>query len=145
MKKSVILLLLAFLGLECYSQLVHYGYPTEREALPKKSVVVLNIPHHQMTGGYYFINEEQIDSLVAFLVINDTNRLRIEINCFYGPAANEYASKKLCIRLKEILEKKTSLKNYYIVSKGDSNPVYCSEVKDSYYFARNTRMEIFVE
>ncbi|MBO4402853.1 MAG: hypothetical protein J5792_04105 [Bacteroidales bacterium] len=67
MKKFFILLLSAFLGLEGYSQLVHYGYPTEREALPKKSVVILNIPHHQTTGGYYFINEEQIDSLVAFL------------------------------------------------------------------------------
>ncbi len=90
---------------------------------------------------------EQIDSLVKFLEINDTNMLRIEINNFYGIDSDmcAFVSTRLCNNLKKVLEEKTPLKNYYIVSKGDTNPLYCSEIKNFYYIMRNTRMEIVVE
>ncbi|NLK57266.1 MAG: hypothetical protein GX292_06960 [Bacteroidales bacterium] len=139
------ILFFVFLSIYGYSQYVYYGYPTDKKALNKKSIVVLNIPSHHVSGGYRFIKMEQLDSLVEFLAINDTNKLRIEINCFYADFLDEDISKLLCRNLEEILEEKTTFKNYYIISNGNRNPVFCSEKKDVYYNTRNTRMEIFVE
>ena len=128
-----------------YSQYVHYGYPSDKKALHKGCIVVLNIPIFNLNGGNRFVKMEELDSLVEFLVVNDTNKLRIEINCFFVDYLDENLSERLCKNLKEILEEKTTLKNYYIVSNGNKNPVFCSENKDVYYKTRNTRMEIFVE
>ena len=95
MKNLVFILFFVFLSIYGYSQYVYYGYPTDKKALNKKSIVVLNIPSHHVSGGYRFIKMEQLDSLVEFLAINDTNKLRIEINCFYADFLDEDISKLL--------------------------------------------------
>jgi hypothetical protein len=145
MKSLCFILFFVFGWAYGYSQYVYYGYPTDKKALNKGYIVVLNIPSHRLSGGYKFIKIEQIDSLVKFLEINGTNTLRIEINCFYADFLDEDISKLLCKNLEEMLEEKTTVKNYYIISKGNRNPIFCSEKKDVYYNTRNTRMEIFVE
>jgi hypothetical protein len=145
MKNLVFILFFIFGWVYGYSQYVYYGYPTDKKALNKESIVILNIPTHLVQSGYDFIKIEQLDSLVQFLVINNTNKIRIEINCFYADFLDEEISKLLCENLEEILKEKTTFKNYYIISNGNRNPVFCSEKKDVYYNTRNTRMEIIVE
>ena len=147
MKKISLILFFVFSFCGGYAQFVHYGYPVEKQPLKKGVVVILNVPVFSMNHLNEFVNMEQIDSLVKFLEINDTNMLRIEINNFYGIDSDmcAFVSTRLCNNLKKVLEEKTPLKNYYIVSKGDTNPLYCSEIKNFYYIMRNTRMEIVVE
>ncbi len=147
MKKISLILFFVFSFFGGYAQFVYYGYPVEKQPLKKGVVVILNVPVFSMNHLNEFVNMEQIDSLVKFLEINDTNMLRIEINNFYGVDSDmcAFVSTRLCNNLKKVLEEKTPLKNYYIVSKGDTNPLYCSEIKNFYYIMRNTRMEIVVE
>ena len=158
MKKISLILFFVFSFWGGYAQFVHYGYPVEKQPLKKGVVVILNVPVFSMNHLNEFVNMEQIDSLVKFLEINDTNMLRIEINNFYGIDSDGYAAGCAysndknknentilapCTKGKELMN--NALKNYYIVSKGDTNPLYCSEIKNFYYIMRNTRMEIVVE
>jgi len=145
MKNLIFILFFVFSSIYGYSQYVYYGYPPDKKTLNKGCIVVLNIPLFYPNGGYNFAKLEELDSLVEFLAINDTNTLRIEINCFFVDYLDKFISERLCENLGEILKKKTDLKNYYIFSNGNKNPVYCNENKDVYYKTRNTRMEIFVE
>jgi hypothetical protein len=152
MKKLISLLFFVFGLTYGYSQYVYYGYPTDKLPLRKGDIVVLNIPSFALNGGNRFVKMEQIDSLVKFIEINYTNILRIEINNFLGLDSLfcEGISERLCSNLKEILESKTTLKNYYIVNNGVRNPISCKkEEKNRRLYIRyvgiNSRMEIIVE
>ena len=146
MKKSIFILFFVFLGWHGHSQYVYYGYPTDTSALRKGDVVILNIPTFSLNGGNRFAEMEEFDNLVQLLETNDTNTLRIEINNFLGRDSSVcvHISNRLCDNMQEILTAKTSLKNYYIVSNGSRNPIFCEE-KGIYSKTRNSRMEIIVE
>jgi len=146
MKKIVFILFFVFLLVQGYSRYVYYGYPTNNETLKKGDIVILNIPLFYLSGGNKFIKMEEFDSLVSLLKTNDTNTLRIEINYFYGDSLlSEGISSRLYENIKEILELKTILKNYYIVNNGCRNPIFFNEKKDDYYMMFNSRIEIIVE
>ena len=146
-RKFCILLFFIFWGIQGHSQYVYYGYPTTKTPMRKGNIIILNIPIFSLNGGYNFVKLEEFDNLVELLEINDTNTLRIEVNNFFGSDSSvcEFISNLLCNNIKEILTSKTPLKNYYIISNGCNNPIFCSEKKDVYYNTRNTRMEIFIE
>jgi hypothetical protein len=152
MKNSVFILLFVFGWVYGHSQYVYYGYPTDKFPLKKGDVVILNIPSFVLSSGNRFVKIEQIDNLVKFLEINDTNTLRIEINNFLGLDSLfcEGISDRLCNNLKEILESKTTLKNYYVVSNGTKNPISCKKEEENRqlyirYVGVNSRIEIIVE
>ena len=145
MKKLVIILFFVFWGGNGYSQNVYFGYPTDTVALIKGDVVFLNIPTFSLNGGNKFVNLKEIENLVQFLEINDTNTLRIEMNFFYVDFLNDRISTTLCKNLKEILESKTVLKNYYIINNGSKNPIFDKKEESRKYRLLNSRMEIIVE
>jgi hypothetical protein len=145
MKNIFIILFIVFLGQQGYSQCVYYGYPSDTMPLRKMDVVILNIPTFSLNGGNRFVKMEEIDDLVQLLEINDTNTLRIEINYFYLSFLNERVTTALCENLKEILEEKTILKNYYLISNGSKNPIFDRKEDSEKYRLLNTRMEIIVE
>jgi hypothetical protein len=147
MKKIFFILFLVFLGENGYSQYIYYGYPSAKTILRKGEIVILNIPVFTLNGGNRFVKMEEIDSLVMFLTINDTNTLRIEINVFWGLDSLfcESLSNRLGDNLKEMIESKTTLKNYYIVSNGSKNPISCEKEYYWKYIYLNSRIEIIVE
>ena len=145
MRKSVFILFFVLWGKHGYSQYVYYGYPTDTVALRKGDIVILNIPTFSINGDKRFIKVEELDGLIQFLETNDTNTLRIEINYFHVSFLNERVTETLCTNIKEILESKTILKNYYLVSNGSNNPIFDRKEESEKYRFFNTRIEIIVE
>jgi len=147
MKKIAFILFFVFFVIQGYSQYVYYGYPTDTVALKKGSIVILNIPSFSLNGGNRFVKPENFDNLVKLLETNETNTLRIEVNSFWGLDSSvcEHLSSRLCDNIQEILESKTNLKNYYIVSNGSKNPISCKEKENWVYIYKNSRIEIIVE
>jgi hypothetical protein len=145
MKKIVIILIFFLLGGNTYSQFVYFGYPIDTIALKKGDIVVVNIPNFSLNGGNKFINLSEITPLVRFIENNSKNTLRIEMNCFFVDFLNEQISAALCQNLEEILQEKTNLKNYYIISNGSNNPIFNRKEESRKYKLLNNRIEIIVE
>jgi len=149
MKNLVCILFFVFLSIYGYSQYVHYGYPTDKPLLRKGDVIILNIPVFFLNRGNEFVNPDEFDDMVKLFELNDTNTFRIEVNNFLGLDSSVCASLsgRLCDNIQKILTAKTSLKNYYIVSNGLTNPISCKEKEQNgyIYIYRNSRIEIIVE
>ena len=153
MKNTVFMLFFIFFGINLYSQRVYYGYPVN-DTLKKGDIAIVNLPEINLNNGR-FMNWKDFDNLVNLLEFNKDNKLRIEINysTLGGSGLCERVSKNLCKHLEEILEFKTVLKNYHIISNGDKNPIFLKKIKNReknrekkiQYGKFNTRIEIFVE
>ncbi len=149
MRNLFFIIILVLCGIHVNSQNVYYGYPINKVALKKGDIIILNIPIYR---DCRFNNIEEFDKLIELLKVNENNKLRIEINIFYGDSLlAKGCSDHLCKDLKEILELKTILKNYQLVSNGDKNPIFLK--KDDFtdrkryirYVVFNSRIEITVE
>jgi hypothetical protein len=149
MRNLFFLLIFVFWGIHVHSQNVYFGYPPNIVALKKGDIVILNIPEYT---DCRFNNLEEFDNLIKLLKVNESNKLRIEINVIYGDSVmSDGTSRLLCKDFKKILELKTTLKNYLIVSNGNKNPIFSrkDDITDRrmyiMYIKYNSRLEITVE
>jgi hypothetical protein len=142
--KNIVLTLFLILGvIQTYSQRAYYGYPVN-DTLKKGDIVIVNIPNFSLNGS--FIRLGDFDKMLRLLEVNKDNKLRIEINLFMrgSSKSNNLFSKHLCKGLQEILEHKTTLKNYIIINNASKKPLFLGfkEGEDTYI---NSRIEIYVE
>lgn len=142
MSKYILFFFLLISTLLVKSQQVYYGYPKINSELRKGDIVILNIP---VSYNCRFNSLEEFDNLINLIKVNENNKLRIEINYFYGDSLlSENCSRLLHKHFIEALESQTTLKNYQVINNGCRNPIFKSD-NHIYYSLFNSRIEISVE
>lgn len=131
-----------FITLSSCSQSVYYGYPIDNRELKKGDKIILNLPVYTDSK---FTKLEEFEALIKLLKSNEKSNVKLEINVFYGDAESSLGvSNSLSNSLREILQYKTTLHNYEVISKGRDNPIFLNK-KDENYKLYNTRMEVYIE
>ena len=143
MKTYIKIVIFSILFLKGYPSEVYYGYKSADNELKKADKFITNLPDN-INGR--FTKPEDFDELIKLLETNPTKHFKIEINVFLGGLEknNLVYSNNLCTSLEKILEFKTSINNFDLISKGSSNAIFLNEDDPNYKFY-NTRIEILVD